>query len=374
MSRILRRPMFRNGGKAEGITSGLDTPKRGLVDGPGGYAGEGDDPRNIFKKKDLISDYKTAQSVTDEIYPQQATNINPFLMNFGLDLMSRSPQGGLLATAAAAAKQPTQQLFKDIDTRKGMKRETEADLFKTLVEARGEALSGEKGNQLAKLAYKDQVIALTDQLGGNYDQFQKGDIDKDTYLRTQSNLVNQMLVFADLDPRIKAKYGTNDSIDIQKSGIKKRLLVKSPELAEDPAALEAAILQAFNEQFSADLLSVFTGITYKEPVAVEEKAMGGRIGYANAGPVMPQQPMVQQPMMQQPTMAQAPRTMEQEDSETLSYDELRERLPSEITDDVVRLIAESPEALEDFAVIQTQQDVNNFNSKYGVQLTLPPEA
>ena len=42
-------------------------------------------------------------------------------MNFGLDLMSRSPQGGLLATAAAAAKQPTQQLFKDIDTRKGRK-------------------------------------------------------------------------------------------------------------------------------------------------------------------------------------------------------------------------------------------------------------
>jgi hypothetical protein len=365
MSRILKRPMFRNGGKAEGIISGLDTPKRGLVDGPGGYAGEEkEDPRNIFKKKDLISDYKTAQSVTDEIYPQQATNINPFLMNFGLDLMSRSPQGGLLATAAAAAKQPTQQLFKDIDTRKDRKRETEADLFKTLVEARGEALSGEKGNQLAKLAYKDQVIALTDQLGGNYDQFQKGEIDKDTYLRTQSNLVNQMLVFADLDPRIKAKYGTNDSIDIQKSSIKKRILVKNPELAEDPAALEAAILQAFNEQFSADLLSVFTGITYKEPVAVEEKAMGGRIGYANAGPVMPQQP----------TMAQAPGTMEQEDSETLSYDELRERLPSEITDDIVRLIAESPEALEDFAVIQTQQDVNNFNSKYGVQLTLPPEA
>ena len=106
-----------------------------------------------------------------------------------------------------------------------------------------------------------------------------------------------------------------------------------------------------------------------EEEEVEEKAMGGRIGYANAGPVMPQQPM-----MQQSTMAQAPGTMEQGDSEALSYDELRERLPSEITDDIVKLIAESPEALEDFAVIQTQQDVNNFNSKYGVQLTLPPEA
>ena len=39
-SRTLRRPMFRMGGSAEGITSGLDKPKRGLVDEPGGYAGE----------------------------------------------------------------------------------------------------------------------------------------------------------------------------------------------------------------------------------------------------------------------------------------------------------------------------------------------
>jgi len=43
MSRVLRRPMFRGGiadSEGVGITSGLDTPKRGLVDEPGGYAGE----------------------------------------------------------------------------------------------------------------------------------------------------------------------------------------------------------------------------------------------------------------------------------------------------------------------------------------------
>jgi len=50
MSRILRRPMFRGGrvdSRGTGITSGLsyakggsvDTPKRGFVDGPGGYSG-----------------------------------------------------------------------------------------------------------------------------------------------------------------------------------------------------------------------------------------------------------------------------------------------------------------------------------------------
>jgi len=50
MSIILKRPMFRKGGsvaEGTGITSGL-TPKRGFVNQPGGYAGEG---------KEDISDY-----------------------------------------------------------------------------------------------------------------------------------------------------------------------------------------------------------------------------------------------------------------------------------------------------------------------------
>ena len=38
MNRTLKRPMFKMGGAADGITSGLDTPKRGLVDGPGKYS------------------------------------------------------------------------------------------------------------------------------------------------------------------------------------------------------------------------------------------------------------------------------------------------------------------------------------------------
>ena len=109
---------------------------------------------------------------------------------------------------------------------------------------------------------------------------------------------------------------------------------------------------------------------YEEP---EEKAAGGRIGYQNAGPVMPS--AMPSNMPAPGIMSQAPESMDQEPTEpSISYDELRARLPSEITDDIVRLISESPQALEDFATIQTQQDVNNFNTKYGVNLTLPPEA
>ena len=47
----------------------------------------------------------------------------------------------------------------------------------------------------------------------------------------------------------------------------------------------------------------------------------------------------------------------------IDFDTLRARLPQEIGDDIVRLIAASPEALEDFATIATQQDVDLCSTK-----------
>jgi hypothetical protein len=58
----------------------------------------------------------------------------------------------------------------------------------------------------------------------------------------------------------------------------------------------------------------------------------------------------------------------------LSFEELRARLPQEITNDIVQLIANSKQALVDFANIRTQQDVNAFNQKYDVNLVVPQEA
>jgi hypothetical protein len=56
----------------------------------------------------------------------------------------------------------------------------------------------------------------------------------------------------------------------------------------------------------------------------------------------------------------------------LDYTTLRTRLPKEINDQVVALLASSEAALQDFAYITTQNDVNNFNIKYGVNLIIPP--
>ena len=52
---------------------------------------------------------------------------------------------------------------------------------------------------------------------------------------------------------------------------------------------------------------------------------------------------------------------------------LRARLPQEITDDVIRLIAYNAEAFADFSAIESQEDVMLFNQKYGVELILPTE-
>ena len=91
-------------------------------------------------------------------------------------------------------------------------------------------------------------------------------------------------------------------------------------------------------------------------------ASGGRAGYAQGELVE-----------EQVTETMAPGPMAQSDN-PISYAQLRARLPAQITDDIVALLANSAEALEDFAVISSQQDVDLFNQKYSVNLVLPSGA
>ena len=50
-------------------------------------------------------------------------DISKFLINFGLNLASATPRGGLLATAAEAAKGPSGDLFDAIDAEKDLERQ-----------------------------------------------------------------------------------------------------------------------------------------------------------------------------------------------------------------------------------------------------------
>jgi len=89
MNRTLRRPMFRMGGAAEGITSGLSR--------------QGYDTGNIVEK------IQTQKSIIDALAPRQPRtdrSMSNFLIDFGLDIASRPPSGSIFSTAASAAKEP----------------------------------------------------------------------------------------------------------------------------------------------------------------------------------------------------------------------------------------------------------------------------
>jgi len=55
----------------------------------------------------------------------------------------------------------------------------------------------------------------------------------------------------------------------------------------------------------------------------------------------------------------------------MSFDELREKLPDYISDDVVKLLAENPMALMELAQAQTDRDLKEFEKKYQVDVTMP---
>ena len=99
-------------------------------------------------------------------------------------------------------------------------------------------------------------------------------------------------------------------------------------------------------------------------IGLNTKKDGGRIKLANGTPM-------EESVQVSETVGQGETPTAQ--VQKLSYDELRNRLPKEITDDVIRLIANSDEALQDFAYIRTQGDVVKFNTKYGVNLVLPAQ-
>jgi len=93
-------------------------------------------------------------------------------------------------------------------------------------------------------------------------------------------------------------------------------------------------------------------------------AEGGRVKKSIGGDVEEMEETVKETVTEGPATPTAP-------VKKMTYAELRNRLPKEITDDVVQLIEKSQEAMQDFAYIRTQGDVDSFNLKYGVNLVLP---
>ena len=121
----------------------------------------------------------------------------------------------------------------------------------------------------------------------------------------------------------------------------------------------------------------------KGQLGQDQLAEGGRVGFQEGTPdptlpqPKPKEPMddrkVENLMKAAPALENPGEVKEMAMKNEDVFAALRRRLPQEITDDVVRLIANNAEAFADFADISDQSDVDSFNEKYNVQLVVPVE-
>jgi len=345
MNRTLRRPMFRMGGSAEGITSGL-APRQGYKTGLS-------DALRKRKISDVLSGATTLGEAEDlsraMAYKPRGTNVYDFLTEWGLDMASRPPvKGGIIATAATAAKDPYARFMERKGEADVQRYASESDMFKTLIEGAA-AATGEGGDKWQKQWELQQIGSLMDQISGL----------KDIPVDERTKEQNQALAKAEEKlAKIKTKdlaveWFLGAGADVGADKLFKK--IKGDLLKEDNIA--GGEKYQGNEEDPQLIADTF--VAFKKYIA-ELKADGGRVGHQMGGEVMP----AAGPMDQGP----AP-----EDTAGVTYEELRARLPQEVGDDIVRLLANSAEALEDFAMIQTEQDINTFNKKYGVNLVLPSE-
>jgi hypothetical protein len=392
MNRILKRPMFRMGGAAEGITSGLDKPRQQYA--PGGDVEEQfSRTRALFEKQGLMDKPLTGRQ-----------ELSRFLIPFGLNFATATPRGGgfsgLLASAAGAAKDPVTDLFARRDEAAKDRKELDQAILGDVIDRdfrrtqQTELLKAEKEEQIRELqnnidvekqkginannelikeqenamALLQEEYRLIEESGAGGKQFDIG-------LHAKiANLVksfdDEKLKLTDERAQIMTDIGDLGMGTADQNNRIKQIDVRLKSIADIRADIlnQASLIEKIGTLEQTDQLNniidanMAKGMEYEEAFKaaleqfkfLQKMADGGRAGYQMGGPAEP---------------------IKEEDSpvQELSYQELRTRLPSTISDQVVQLIANSKQALLDFAEIRTQQDVDQFNQLYDVTLTLPQE-
>jgi hypothetical protein len=381
MNRILKRPMFRRGGSAgTGITSGLDKPRQEYS--IGNRVTEGIDPyisdvEKVFQAREVVPNFG---GLTPGTLPG-------FLTSFGLNLASATPTGtgfsGLISTAAGAAKEP----FKDFTEAQMARKRDEADLNRDIINAAiklkqsdDEAKEKRKNTQMLidadiaeinqEHANKMKEIRLENELGGGdtttYARKQAADAYRATFAPQLQDLDDKIKLTE--DPELKQQY------EDEKKGVLNKIIRGEQAIylgqktdTEFNREVILRMIQGYQSEGEftdeADQAAALAAIArifpnYKELLGPDfvlpgqGMAEGGRAGYQRGGI-----------------------TDVQQDAQVseLTFTELRSRLPSSINDDVVTVLAASKAALTDFANIRDQQDVDQFNQRYNVSLTLPQE-
>jgi len=369
-NRILKRPMFKMGGRSysaqgTGITSGLDTPKRGLVDGPGGYAG---DTREIINTE------------REEIFKTpEGQNIRDVISSFGAYASPYKDDGTAKTSGEIGYEQATDitKLRKD--------RKDQQDLAKlTNLESReAKIIADEKfeaDKQITKLGIRELEIDAQNRYFQEADKLYREALNKtksDEFPQGNPSAIPQDVLRKIEDLKTIASKGKYFSYADAVIAAEQSFPLDNAKLFKE-FGMEG--ITALREAHIYKL----TGGMFGAPLPDEYKAEGGRVGY-NIGTGMEGAQPMQAGMsvsetIDTPNMEMTEtETMQSSDTDALGIDAdpaetyklLRAKLPQEITDEVVQLISYNVKAFEDFAAIEDQEGVIDFNNKYGVELVLP---
>ena len=344
MSKALNRPMFRKGGPVDsrgtGITSGLDTPKRGVVDGPGKYS---QDLRGI-QNTDSIDLIQNLRQRAEEAVPiaKPEFTVSDFLRlaGRGFELAGAPSQGkgikGLIATAAPTLGKIGGDIAGSLDKRMATAKASRDKKIGDIVTT-GAAL--EVAKIKANKPFETQFRA--EKVSDFYDKQIDAELDPDKKAalmkKKETDVIN---IYKNFNVS-KAVGGVYSAASIEKA----TELATNQLYAEnkgDPNYVPS--LAEIQPLVSEYLKKLEEGVIKQgSEQEREDKALGGMTGEGT----------------------------EQEKPMPLTYDELKARLKGQVSDDIVRLLSQSYEALADFAQITTQADVNSFNQKYQVELVLP---
>jgi len=363
MNRTLKRPMFKMGGAAEGITSGLD--RKPLAEGTDPY------DRALKTSDRYMSDMEKFRGERSPMLPGAGPN---FLTSFGLNLLSQAPTGNIFQTVATAAKDPFQtfqaaRLSERDDLRDrrddifGTALASEYDLEAQRIKNQGDGSDDRKTPEVERgiiEAAQNAIFAARDILGDT-------DSTPDQIKQAERTIkVNQNILLKEIGtpPEYAAIIGSPELFDAEMDVVVNRYNSEIQQKRKE-------FLDNNPDKTPEDAIAEFPTITSNDAKArqltiedLRERFFfnkGGRAGFKIGS----------EPKMMESVSEQKQQTGEVQD---LSYTELRARLPQEISNDIVQLLANSKQALLDFANIQTTEDISTFNQQYDVNLSLPSGA
>ena len=317
--KVMKRPMFKMGGPTSGgtgITSGLETPRQNFKYGTYGEAVKA--IPGMFEK--TMTGLENRRSALGPMALLRAAQSGAFTGVGGFGDLAMAVGSPEFLGAGFQGLEAGQKLDTQLDAL-GLK---EATTMATLLKPKSSGF-GEKVYNMKK--------------------------------RDLENINKKIAEARELDP----------NADISALEEQKKLVFSG---FDTEASIKSAIADAYFNENNTYPSADYVEKQYQKRKAALGRAEGGRINKQMGGGMDMGQ---EQPMQAAQTMAPGPETMPQGGGQDMGEDPfqiLRARLPREIPDDVVSLIAYNKKAFADFANIQDQDDVDLFNQRYNVQLVV----